>query len=179
MKERIILFATITLSSLLLTACSGLHSGTKEDSGDSVAVWDQYNQGHGVDDGRGTFTGHPLDDPNSLLSTKVIHFGFDRSDIRPEYRRVLEAHANYLMDNSNTIVILEGHCDERGTREYNLALGEQRANAVKRLLGILGVPGNQLDTRSYGEEEPAAMGHNEAAWRKNRRVIIAYPLPRQ
>nr|VFK27369.1 MAG: peptidoglycan-associated lipoprotein [Candidatus Kentron sp. MB]VFK30301.1 MAG: peptidoglycan-associated lipoprotein [Candidatus Kentron sp. MB]VFK74283.1 MAG: peptidoglycan-associated lipoprotein [Candidatus Kentron sp. MB] len=117
----------------------------------------------------------PLDDPNSLLSKRVIYFDFDRSDIKPEYREILEAHVRYLADNINVKVTLAGHCDERGTREYNLALGERRAKAISRSMSVLGALDRQLYTVSYGEEQPAQPGNNEFAWEKNRRVEIIYP----
>lgn len=124
--------------------------------------------------GSAGFQGHPLDDPNSVLSNQVIYFDFDKSEIKPEYRSIVEAHAEYLAKNPSATVTLEGHADERGTREYNIALGDRRADAVQRLMTVLGVSGQQLRTVSYGEERPAANGHEESAWSKNRRVEIVY-----
>ncbi|NIW86610.1 MAG: peptidoglycan-associated lipoprotein Pal [Gammaproteobacteria bacterium] len=120
------------------------------------------------------FQGHPLDDPNSPLSSQVIYFDFDKSEIKPEYRDIVEAHARYLANNPSATVTLEGHADERGTREYNIALGDRRAGAVQRLMSVLGASGQQVRTVSYGEERPAADGHGERAWSKNRRVEIIY-----
>lgn len=120
------------------------------------------------------FEGHPLDDPNSPLSNQVIYFEFDKSDIKPEYRDIVEAHARYLANNPQASITLEGHADERGTREYNIALGDRRADAVQRLMSVLGVSGQQVRTVSYGEERPAMNGHGENAWSKNRRVEIIY-----
>lgn len=122
----------------------------------------------------GGFRGSPLDDPNSLLSKRVIYFDFDKSDVRPEFRDIVQAHAAYQAQNPNTRVTLEGHADERGTREYNMGLGERRAMAVRNMLTLQGASGNQVDTVSYGEERPAAMGNDEQSWGLNRRVEIIY-----
>ncbi|BAP55062.1 peptidoglycan-associated lipoprotein [Thioploca ingrica] len=111
----------------------------------------------------------------SMPSERVIHFDYDMSDIRPEARAILEQNATYLSGNPNTQVRLEGHADERGSREYNLALGERRAESAKGALMSLGVSGNQITTLSYGEEQPVALGHNEHDWQLNRRVEIIYP----
>lgn len=116
----------------------------------------------------------PLDDPNSLLSKRVIYFDFDKSDIKDEYRDILNAHAEYLASNPGVNITVEGHCDERGTREYNIALGERRANAIKRMLTLQGVSASQIRVISYGEERPVALGHNEEAWALNRRGVIDY-----
>lgn len=116
----------------------------------------------------------PLEDPNSPLATRVIYFDFDKSEIKPEYREVLNAHAEYLATHPDVHVTIEGHADERGTREYNMALGERRANAVKRLLVLQGVADDQIRVISYGEERPVALGHNEEAWALNRRAVIDY-----
>lgn len=115
-----------------------------------------------------------LDDPQSPLSVRVIYFEYDSSDIRPEYRQTIEAHAAYLAANPSTNITLEGHADERGSREYNLALGERRADSVKRQMNLLGASINQIRTVSYGEERPAIEGHDETAWSENRRVEIIY-----
>jgi peptidoglycan-associated lipoprotein len=103
-----------------------------------------------------------------------IYFDFDKADIKPEYRDIVQAHAAYLAQNSGTKVTLEGNTDERGTREYNMGLGERRANAVKSVLTLQGASAGQVDTVSYGEERPVAMGHDEQSWGQNRRVEIVY-----
>lgn len=118
--------------------------------------------------------GDPLDDPNSLLATRVIYFDFDKSDIRSDVRDVIQAHAEYLASHSNVMITLEGHADERGTREYNIALGERRANAVQRMLTLQGASAGQIRVVSYGEERPAALGHDEDAWALNRRAEFIY-----
>ena len=135
----------------------------------------------GVQEGRG-IAGSQMDDSYStnggdtegLLSQRVVYFDFDRSSIKSEARAVIEAHAQHLAANPSARVTLEGHCDERGTREYNLSLGERRAKAVQQVMVLLGVSARQIEFVSYGEERPAAMGHSESAWRLNRRVELVY-----
>ena len=105
---------------------------------------------------------------------RVVYFDFDSSEVRPESRPVIEANAHYLMEHSTVATVLEGHTDERGTREYNIALGERRAEAVRRLMNAYGVPSQQARTMSYGEERPAVAGHDEASYAQNRRVEITY-----
>ncbi len=124
--------------------------------------------------GDGRFTGSPLDDPSSLLSKRVIYFDFDRAEIKAEFRDIIRAHSEYLKANPRTRIVLEGHTDERGTREYNMGLGERRANAVRSMMTLQGVASNQIETVSYGEERPVALGHDEESWRLNRRVEIVY-----
>jgi peptidoglycan-associated lipoprotein len=104
----------------------------------------------------------------------VIYFDFDRSEIRPEYASVISAHAKHMAAFGAARVRLEGHTDERGSREYNIALGERRAQAVRRALMLQGAGDGQLTTVSYGEERPAAEGSDESAYEKNRRVEIVY-----
>jgi peptidoglycan-associated lipoprotein len=103
----------------------------------------------------------------------VFYFDFDKSQLRVDVRAALDEHAAYLR-NKTGMVRLEGHADERGTREYNLALAERRARAIANYLSIQGVSASQIETISYGEEKPAALGHSEAAWSKNRRVELIY-----
>jgi peptidoglycan-associated lipoprotein len=100
-----------------------------------------------------------------------VFFDFDRTDIKPEGRTVIERQANWLKQYPNVTVTVEGHCDERGTREYNLALGERRATAVKNALVALGVPANRVQTISYGKERPAVVGSNDASYAQNRRGV--------
>ncbi len=116
----------------------------------------------------------PKGEPGSPLSQRVIYFDFDQSSVATQYLPVVQAHAEYLRDNPRVRIALEGHTDERGTREYNIALGDRRANAVSQLMIYQGVAGNQVERVSYGEEQPAAQGSDESAWAQNRRVEIVY-----
>lgn len=109
-------------------------------------------------------------DEVQMFESEPIYFDFDRSDIKPEYRPVLERKAAWLKARPEYRVRIEGHCDERGTAEYNVALGEKRALSVRDYLAALGVPAKRMSTISYGEERPASQGEDEAAWAKNRRV---------
>jgi peptidoglycan-associated lipoprotein len=105
---------------------------------------------------------------------KVIYFDFDSYTIKPEFQSAIEAHARYLKQHGATHVVIEGHTDERGGREYNLALGQKRSEAVRRALELLGVRDAQVEAVSFGKEKPADPGHDEGAWAKNRRVEIVY-----
>jgi peptidoglycan-associated lipoprotein len=109
-----------------------------------------------------------------LLATRIVYFDFDNSEVRGAGVEVVAAHARYLAANPATRVRLEGHTDERGSREYNIGLGERRAQSVRRALMLQGALDGQISTVSYGEERPAAAGHDEDAWAKNRRVEIMY-----
>ena len=115
-----------------------------------------------------------FDNPESLLSKRVIYFDFDKSTVRPEFRGIVAAHAAYLAAHSSARVTLEGHADERGTREYNLGLGERRGNAVSGLASAQGGRGGQLAVVSYGEERPTCRVSDEDCWAMNRRVEIVY-----
>lgn len=116
----------------------------------------------------------PFEDPANPLSKMVIYFDFDQSTIRPEFVDVVNAHGRYLARNKDKRVRLEGHADERGSREYNIGLGERRAQSVRRMLKLQGVSDSQIATVSYGEERPAVEGHSETSWARNRRVEIVY-----
>lgn len=122
----------------------------------------------------GPMSPEALDDPSSPLAERVVYFAYDVDTIEPRFNRMLEAHAQYLATNRGARIRLEGHTDERGSREYNLALGERRANAVRRALSVNGASGNQMQSISYGEEMPVTFESNEESWRLNRRVEIVY-----
>jgi len=111
---------------------------------------------------------------SDMLSTTVFYFDFDQSSVRSDALDALRAHAQYLNSNPEAEVRIEGHGDERGTREYNVALGERRGNAVQKYLRLNGVAANQMEVVSYGEEKPVAFGHDEKSWSANRRVEIVY-----
>ncbi len=150
-----------------------------------------------ADDGTGDITGQPvaddsqptfdpacpppcefardaITDPSSTLSQKIVYFDFDQSTIRDTDMELIAAHGRYLATYSDVTVRLEGHADERGSREYNIALGESRGVSVRRQLLLQGVNADQLEIISYGEELPAALGQNEESWQLNRRVEIVY-----
>jgi len=116
----------------------------------------------------------PLNDPSSPLAKRSIYFDFDSFVVKPEYQSVVEVHGKYLVANASRRVTVEGHADERGSREYNLALGQKRAEAVKSRLRLVGVAETQIETVSLGEEKPRGTGHDEAAWAENRRVDLNY-----
>ena len=115
-----------------------------------------------------------FDNSESLLSKRVIYFDFDNSEVKAEYRAIVAAHAAYVSSHGSARVTLEGHADERGTREYNLGLGERRGNAISGLLSAAGAMGSQLDNVSYGEERPVCRLSDEDCWWQNRRVEIVY-----
>ena len=119
----------------------------------------------------------PLHDPNSPLAKRSIYFDFDSFTVADQYKPTVEAHAKYLQQTRTAHVTLQGHADERGSREYNIGLGDRRAQAVRRALLLQGVNEGQITTVSYGEERPADPGHDESAWAKNRRVEIVYLTP--
>lgn len=125
--------------------------------------------------GRGGLGGNGADSTAAAdLSVRVVRFDFDSADIRQQDYPALLAHARYLQQNPQAKVLLAGHADERGTREYNMALGERRAKAVEAFLGVNGVRGGQLESVSYGKEKPLNEGTDEAAWAENRRVELGY-----
>jgi peptidoglycan-associated lipoprotein len=117
----------------------------------------------------------PLNDPNSPLSRRSIYFDFDSFAIRDDARGTVEAHAKFLRANPSRKVIIQGNTDERGSREYNLALGQKRAEAVRSALNALGVADAQIEAVSLGEEKPRATGGDESAWAENRRADLVYP----
>ena len=115
-----------------------------------------------------------LNDPNSPLSQRVLYFDLDSSQIKDSDRDILAVHAEFLAAHSEITIVLEGHADERGSREYNIALGEKRAKAVRQIMTLQGVTDNQIQVISFGEERPVALGHDGSAWNLNRRVEILY-----
>jgi peptidoglycan-associated lipoprotein len=117
---------------------------------------------------------NPLKDPNNILSKRNIYFDYDSDSIKSEFKPVIEAHAKYLLANGNAKVILQGNTDERGTREYNLSLGQRRSVAVKKSLNLLGVQDKQIETVSFGEEKANTGCADEACFQGNRRVDIVY-----
>jgi peptidoglycan-associated lipoprotein len=165
------------------SAAAGQAAGATTQAGSSQGQLETRalpgSQGQGVD-GTSMAAGpvasgkNPLKDPDSILSKRVIYFDFDSAAIRDEFRPLVEAHAQYLKDNKQAKTILQGHTDERGSREYNIALGQRRAESVNQAMNLLGVPDAQTEPVSLGEEKPVSEGHDEAAWQQNRRVEILY-----
>ena len=178
MKRTILKLLLVITAATMLAACSS--TGAKKDTGQSGAhVEERGTKGAGGAQSQGLGDankagGSALDNPNSPLAVRVIYFDYDSANIRADFNDTVAAHAAYLAGNASAIVTLEGHGDERGSREYNLALGERRALAVRKQLVLLGASAGQIKTVSYGEERPAVDGHDEAAYRMNRRVELVY-----
>ncbi len=116
----------------------------------------------------------PLNDPNSLLANRSVYYPHDVDAVQDADKPAVRAHASYLAEHPNRTVRLEGHADERGSSEYNLALGQRRAEGVKKMLLLGGAKDGQIETVSYGEEKPKASGHDETSWAQNRRTDIQY-----
>ena len=116
-----------------------------------------------------------LKEPGSPLAKRSVYYEYDRYDIKEEYVPIVEAHSKFLMDHADLKITVQGNCDDRGSREYNLALGQRRANSVKHAMVLLGVADKQIETVSFGAEKPAALGQDEDSWAKNRRADIVYP----
>ena len=146
------------------TQVSGSASGEGASASGSALGGDAASQGGDITGANGV----------GPLARKVIYFDFDKSEIKPEFAEVISAHARNLTSHPNLKMKLEGSTDERGTREYNIGLGERRAQAVRRALMLQGVAESQLTTVSFGSEKPAAEGDDEAAWAQNRRVEMVY-----
>lgn len=157
--------------SLALVACSkkvkeSPDSNAGGNTGDTGATTNPYS-------GSGKF--QPMDlDSHPCLRQRVVYFDFDQDMLKPEFQAAIACHAKYLQDRPESRMTLEGSADERGTREYNLGLGERRGMAVQSALSGAGASGGQLNVVSYGEERPVDRGHDESAWSKNRRVEIVY-----
>jgi len=116
----------------------------------------------------------PLNDPQGVLAKRSIYFDFDSYIVKDEFKGVVEAHAKYLVAHKDRKVVIQGNTDERGGREYNLALGQKRAEAVRKAMALLGVPESQIEAVSFGKEKPKAQGSDEAAYAENRRSDISY-----
>jgi len=159
----------VTLPALFLFACSGSDTGTGPETTDSTET-------------QTTTTPVDTKTPEELAAeanakvreVRTVYFEFDDSTVKSEYQDLLKAHAWFLSRNPGVQIVVEGHCDERGTPEYNLALGERRGNSVRDILMSYGVTSSQIRVVSYGEENPANPAHNEMAWEKNRRAVLNY-----
>jgi len=116
----------------------------------------------------------PLNDPKNILSKRSIYYDYDQYTVKPEFRALLDAHSSYLRQHPGATVTIEGNCDERGSREYNLALGQRRADGVQRLMVLMGASSGQIEAVSFGEEKPKAPGHDEQSWAQNRHSDLVY-----
>jgi peptidoglycan-associated lipoprotein len=158
-------------SALFLAACSStsLEKPTIEDhSGKGTATGNREVKPIEANDA-------DMTTPKELLAKSSIFFDYDSYVVKPEGQAAVEAHAKYLSSHKNRKVVIQGNTDERGGREYNLALGQKRAEAVRKSLSLLGVPDSQMEAVSFGKEKPRAQGHDEAAWAENRRADLVYP----
>ena len=122
-----------------------------------------------------SFAGSPLKDPNNILSRRSIFFDYDSNVVKDEFKPVVTAHARYLQQNPAAKMRIEGNTDDRGSREYNIALGQRRADAVKQMMQLLGARPDQIEAVSFGEEKPKCAEQSESCWSQNRRGDIAYP----
>ncbi|WP_211452903.1 peptidoglycan-associated lipoprotein Pal [Collimonas antrihumi] len=164
-------FALIVASAILLAACS---SPVKLDD-KAVPVVDSGATGADTRSVNTVDTGSdPLNNPTGILSKRSIYFDFDSYIIKDEFKSVVEAHAQYLNSHKNRKIIIQGNTDDRGGREYNLALGQKRAEAVRKALVLLGVSDTQVEAVSLGKEKPKALGSDEASYAENRRSDIVY-----
>lgn len=172
----------IALSLAVLAGCSSTGGGQAGDMAGGTAGGERSGATAGGTtsggvDGRsvnGDRAGRMADAEGRIPQTRTLYFAYDSDEIRSEFEPMLTAHVRFLRANPDVSVVLQGHTDERGTREYNLALGERRADAVERYLNVQGVSPSQVEVVSYGEERPAASGQNEQAYAQNRRVVFAY-----
>lgn len=179
--KRMISIALLLAGAALLSGCPKKHNvieppaagtqipGASNGSEGASTSTSALNGGAGTEGANadGTYASGPL-------ARHVIYFDFDKSEIKPEFADIVSAHARNLTTHPNLKMKLEGNTDERGTREYNIGLGERRAQAVRRALMLQGVAESQLTTVSFGSERPAAEGDDESAWSKNRRVEMVY-----
>ncbi len=159
---------------VLLSACA---SQTTQPEIDDLTAGSDAGSGGG--DLTGSGSGRPgyfsqLNDPNSILSQRSVYYDYDSYTVKSEYRELVLSHARFLRDNASASVILQGNTDDRGSREYNLALGQRRADSVRNMMTLSGARDEQIESVSLGEEKPRALGHNESAWSQNRRTDILY-----
>ncbi len=159
--------AALALSVVWAAGCSTTSTSDSESMADTAASSAASQSASGA-----SMSGTSMSDVANLAT--VFYFDFDQSQVKQESVVALRGHAKYLVANPSAKVVLEGHADERGTREYNMALGERRAQAIARVLTVNGVSSSQLELVSFGEEKPVVMGHDKASWSQNRRVELKY-----
>ncbi|MDH5710317.1 MAG: peptidoglycan-associated lipoprotein Pal [Gammaproteobacteria bacterium] len=174
-------YLLILLMAITLAACDENVKPDTEGGDGSSSAGDTAQVGSVGADGSGSgqmlpasYDASAINDANSILAGRVVYFDFDSSNVGDDYVELIKHHGVYLASNPSVNIRLEGHTDERGTREYNVALADRRAQAVKRLLMFQGAASDQIAIISYGEEKPASLGHDESAWRLNRRAELVY-----
>lgn len=160
----------LCILALLVGTLAGCHSGAKLNQNSGA----QGNAATSQATNAAPLVVDELNDPNGPLAKRSVYFDFDSYTVKSEYQPLLEAHAQYLRSHPGRHVLIQGNTDERGTSEYNLALGERRSQAVLHDLETLGVPDSQLEAVSFGKEKPIALGHDEASWAQNRRADMVY-----
>jgi peptidoglycan-associated lipoprotein len=171
MKTNLFHSSAILVVVALFTGCA---SGPAKEDSSAATPGAQSSQATATSSGTRGPSASPRMDPKTALSKRSIYYDYDQYDIKAEFRPVVEAHAQQLRANPAMKIRIEGNGDERGSREYNLALGQKRAEGVKKMLLLLGVSDKQMEAISFGEEKPVASGHDETSWSQNRRSDIAY-----
>jgi peptidoglycan-associated lipoprotein len=161
----------LALPVIAVAACSS-HKNNNNDQTNGMG--DGANANSGMNSGNMSSDEQARLQMQELQKNNIVYFGLDKYDIQSEFAQMLDAHANFLRSNPSYKVTVEGHADERGTPEYNIALGERRATAVKMYLQGKGVSADQISIVSYGKEKPAVLGHDESAYAKNRRAVLVY-----
>jgi peptidoglycan-associated lipoprotein len=167
-------FFVIMLAGLVLAGCQSAPTEPAEPAADPVETTETTPAPAPPVQAATDANGNPYATGTQRLLARTFYFEYDRAVISPDDLAVLEMHATYLRNNPDRSIVVEGHCDERGTREYNLALGERRSDAVRGFLTSSGVSPRQIENVSYGEERPEDPGHNESAWSRNRRAVMIY-----
>lgn len=165
---------TDDLSASAQNAASGINDASTSGLNGASTLSGMAGAGYTGVTGNNAFLGTEFSDPNNPLSRSTIYFMLDSSEVQPDFIQVINAHAKYLVAHPNQKLTLEGHADERGSREYNIALGDQRAKAVESLMQAQGVADGQLTLVSYGEEKPAVFGSDEGSYERNRRCELSY-----
>ncbi|WP_322016174.1 peptidoglycan-associated lipoprotein Pal [Paraburkholderia sp. J12] len=160
----------LALAVLMIGALAACKSGVKEENPNASGAMNTQPNPNAV----AQVNVDELNDPNSPLAKRSVYFDFDSYAVKDDYQSLLQAHAQYLKTHPERHVLIQGNTDERGTSEYNLALGQKRAEAVRRALSLMGVPDSQMEAVSLGKEKPVALGHDEASWAQNRRADLVY-----
>lgn len=160
---------------VLLSACASQTTQPDDDetAGNGMGSGMGGSELMGSDSGRPSYF-NQLNDPTSILSQRSVYYDFDSYTVKSEYRELVLAHARFLRDNPSASVMLQGNTDDRGSREYNLALGQRRADSVRNMMTLAGARDVQIESVSFGEEKPRTYGSGEAAWGQNRRTDIVY-----